>query len=142
MLLIASLGIVIFVAMLLTQRNTERAVMRALGLARRQLRSIFLGEAAIVATVSVVVGTLIGVPMAYMFVQVLRRIFVVPPTLSVPPSLALLLLGLLVGHGGRVGGHPVGVGPPAEARRAAPDGMTMGRSWSRVRWSDDEDIND
>ncbi len=96
MFLIASLGIVIFVAMLLTQRNTERAVMRALGLARRQLRSIFLGEAAIVATVSVVVGTLIGVPMAYMFVQILRRIFVVPPALSVPPSLALLLLGLLV----------------------------------------------
>ncbi len=96
MLLIASLGIVIFVAMLLTQRNTERAVMRALGLARRPLRSILLGEAAIVATVSVVVGTIVGVPMAFMFVQVLRRIFVVPPTLSVPPSLALLLLGLLV----------------------------------------------
>ncbi len=95
MVLIASLGIVIFVAMLLTQRNTERAVMRALGLARRPLRSIMLGEASIVATLSLVVGTVIGVPMAYMFVQVLRRIFVVPPTLSVPPSLALLLLGLL-----------------------------------------------
>jgi ABC-type antimicrobial peptide transport system permease subunit len=54
-----------------------------------------LGEASIVAAVSVVVGSVIGVPMAYMFVQVLRRIFVVPPTLSVPPSLALLLVGLL-----------------------------------------------
>ncbi|MEA2703536.1 MAG: putative transport system permease protein, partial [Actinomycetota bacterium] len=95
MVLIASLGIVIFVAMLLTQRNTERAVMRALGLARRPLRSIMLGEASIVAAVSVVVGSVIGVPMAYMFVQVLRRIFVVPPTLSVPPSLGLLLVGLL-----------------------------------------------
>ena len=85
----------IFVAMLLVQRNTERAVMRALGLARRRLRSIVLGEAAIVATASVVVGTIIGVPMAYMFVQILRRIFVVPPTLSSPDSLPLLLLGLL-----------------------------------------------
>jgi putative ABC transport system permease protein len=96
MLLIASLGIVIFVAMLLTQRNTERAVMRALGLARRPLLAISLAEAALVATAGVVVGTVVGVPMAQLFVQILRRIFIVPPVLSVTPSLAALLLGLLL----------------------------------------------
>ncbi len=96
MLLIASLGIIIFVAMLLVQRTGERAVMRALGLARRRLRAVLLGEAVIVASVSTVAGTIIGVPMAYMFIQVLRRIFVVPPRLSYPPALALLLLGVAV----------------------------------------------
>jgi len=81
MLLIASLGIIIFVATLLVQRTGERAVMRALGLARRRLRAVLLGEAVIVASV--------------MFVQVLRRIFVVPPDgLSYPPSLLLLLVGV------------------------------------------------
>jgi len=94
MLLIASLGIVIFVAMLLVQRSGERAVMRALGLARRRLRALLLGEAVIVASVSTVAGAIIGVPMAYMFIQVLRRIFMVPPRLAFPPALALLLLGV------------------------------------------------
>jgi ABC-type antimicrobial peptide transport system permease subunit len=96
-LLIASLGIVIFVLVLLVQRNAERAVMRALGLARRRLHAVVLGEAVIVAITSVVVGTGIGAPMAYMFAQILRRIFVVPPShLSVPPVVGLLLVGLLV----------------------------------------------
>jgi len=95
MLLIASLGIIIFVATLLVQRTGERAVMRALGLARRRLRAVLLGEAVIVASVSTLAGTLIGVPMAYMFIQVLRRIFVVPPErLSYPASLPLLLAGV------------------------------------------------
>jgi len=95
MLLIASLGIIIFVATLLVQRTGERAVMRALGLARRRLRAILLGEAVIVTFVSTVAGTLIGVPMAFMFIQVLRRIFVVPPdSLSYPASLPLLLVGV------------------------------------------------
>jgi putative ABC transport system permease protein len=95
MLVIASLGIIIFVATLLVQRTGERAVMRALGLARRRLRAVLLGEAVLVATVSTVAGTLIGVPMAYMFIQILRRIFVVPPAaLSYPDSLPLLLVGV------------------------------------------------
>ncbi len=96
-LLIVSLGIVIFVVALLVQRSSERAVMRALGLARRRVHAVILGEAVIVLVVSIIVGLAIGVPMAYMFTQILRRIFVVPPSsLSLPPSEALLLGGLLV----------------------------------------------
>lgn len=92
MLLISSLGIIIFVAMVLVQRSGERAVMRALGLARRPLQAILLGEAVVVTAVSTVAGTVVGVPMAYMFLQVLRRIFIVPPSgLTYPASLAILL---------------------------------------------------
>lgn len=98
MVLIASLATIIFVAALLLQRGTERAVMRALGLARRRLRAMILTEAALVAIVSAVVGTVIGVPMAYMFVQILRRVFIVPPaSVSMPPSGAVVLGALVVG---------------------------------------------
>jgi putative ABC transport system permease protein len=96
-LLIASLAIVIFVVALLVQRNREHAAMRALGLGRQRLRSVVLGEPVFVLAVSVLVGIVISIPMAFMFVQVLRRIFIVPPdTLSFPPTEALLLAGLLV----------------------------------------------
>lgn len=96
-LLIAGLAIVMFVVALLVQRNSERAVMRALGLARRRLHTLILGEATIVVGVGIVVGLAIGIPMAFMFVQILRRIFVVPPSsLTFPTSTAVLLAAVLV----------------------------------------------
>jgi ABC-type antimicrobial peptide transport system permease subunit len=96
-LLIAGLAIVIFVVALLVQRNGERAVMRALGLARRRVHAVILGEATVVLLVSVLVGLVIGVPMAFMFVQILRRIFVVPPSsLTFPTSTVLLLAAVLI----------------------------------------------
>jgi putative ABC transport system permease protein len=96
-LLISSLAIVLFVVALLVQRSSERAVMRAIGLGRRRLQTMILGEAALVLVASVAIGLVTGVPMAYLFVQILRRVFVVPPTsLSFPPSEALVLAGLLL----------------------------------------------
>jgi putative ABC transport system permease protein len=96
-LLISSLAIVLFVVALLVQRSSERAVMRAIGLGRRRLQAVILGEAALVVVASVAIGLVTGVPMAYLFVQILRRVFVVPPTsLSFPPSEALVLVGLLL----------------------------------------------
>jgi len=96
-LLIACLATVLFVAALLMQRDTERATMRALGLARSRLHALVFGEVALVATTSVCIGTVIGVPMAYLFEQILRRVFVVPPTrLSLPPSAFLSVVVLLV----------------------------------------------
>jgi len=96
-LLISSLAIVLFVVALLVQRNSERAVMRAIGLGRRRLHAVLLGEAAFVLVTSVVIGLIVGVPMAYLFVQILRRVFIVPPTsLSFPLSEVALLGGLLV----------------------------------------------
>jgi putative ABC transport system permease protein len=94
--LIASLGIVIFVIGLLLERVPEQATIRALGLARRRLHFLVLSEAALVLVVSVIIGLLIGVPMAFLFIQILRHVFVVPPTqLSLPPSQGLFLAGLL-----------------------------------------------
>jgi hypothetical protein len=58
---------------------------------------VILGEAAFVLVTSVAIGLLIGVPMAYLFIQILRRVFIVPPTsLSFPLSEVALLSGLLV----------------------------------------------
>jgi len=95
MLLIACLATVLFVTAILMQRATERATMRALGLARRRLHALIFGETVFVASTSVVVGTLVGIPMAYLFEQILRRIFVVPPGLRVPLSAGALVVGVL-----------------------------------------------
>jgi ABC-type antimicrobial peptide transport system permease subunit len=58
---------------------------------------VLLGEAAFVLVTSVAIGLAVGIPMAYLFVQILRRVFIVPPTsLSFPLSEVALLAGLLV----------------------------------------------
>jgi len=96
MLLIACLATVLFVAAVLMQRDTERATMRALGLARSRLHALIFGEVVLVATTSVCIGTVIGIPMAYLFEQILRRVFVVPPTRLALPSSALVLVVVLL----------------------------------------------
>jgi len=97
MLLIACLATVLFVAALLMQRDTERATMRALGMARSRLHALIFGEVVLVASTGVVVGTVVGIPMAYLFEQILRRVFVVPPDrLALSPS-AFALVAVLLG---------------------------------------------
>ncbi|MDQ6798341.1 MAG: DUF11 domain-containing protein [Actinomycetota bacterium] len=96
MLLVAVLATVLFVAAVLMQRDTERATMRALGLARPRLHALIFGEVVVVATTSVCIGTVIGIPMAYLFEQILRRVFVVPPTRLALPSSAFFLVVVLL----------------------------------------------
>ena len=61
-----------------------------------QLRAIVLGEAALVALLSLIVGGLVGAAMASMFVLILGPLFVVPPQeISIPVG-ELALLTILV----------------------------------------------
>jgi putative ABC transport system permease protein len=92
--LMSAAGIAIFVFGLMLQRRKEYVTLRALGIRFRQLQGLVIGEAALVAVCGVVSGVLIGTGMAYMYVQVLRPVFTLPPErLSFPP----LQLGVLVG---------------------------------------------
>ena len=72
--------------------------MRALGMRMSQVRTLVLGEAGTVAGVSLVLGSLVGVGMAILFVQILTPLFTIPPTsLAVPGGqLALLYDGAAV----------------------------------------------
>lgn len=94
--LISAAGIAIFVFGLLLQRRKEYVTMRALGIRFGQLRSLVLGEAGLVAVLSLVVGGLVGTAMAYMFVQILGSLFTIPPTSLTFPAPQLVMLAVLV----------------------------------------------
>jgi len=94
--LMSALGIAIFVFGLLLQRAKEHVTMRALGIRMLQLQGLVLGEAGLVAVVSLVIGGLVGTAMSLMFVQILRPLFIIAPDGLAVPGLELALLGLLV----------------------------------------------
>jgi putative ABC transport system permease protein len=97
----SAIGIAIFVFGLLLQRRKEFVTMRALGMGLSKLRGLVVGEAAIVAVLSLVIGGIVGAAMAVMFVQVLTPLFTIPPTgLAVPfGTLGLLATLVLAGVG-------------------------------------------
>jgi putative ABC transport system permease protein len=78
-LLMASLGVAIFVFGLILQRRGENVTMRALGMGTRQLLGIIAGEAGIVAVASLVIGIAVGLAMAVISVQILQPVFTIPP---------------------------------------------------------------
>lgn len=100
-LLMSATGIAIFVFGLLLQRRKEYVTMRALGIRLGQLRNLVLGEAAVVAVLSLLIGGAVGWAMAVLFVQILGPIFTIAPTaLTIPGGelgvLATLVLAALV----------------------------------------------
>jgi putative ABC transport system permease protein len=94
--LMSAAGIAIFVFGLLLQRRKEYVTMRALGIRMGQLRALVLGEAALVAVLSLGVGAAVGAAMAAMFVQILASLFTIPPTSLTVPTGQLALLASLV----------------------------------------------
>jgi putative ABC transport system permease protein len=83
----------IFVFGLLLQRRREYVTLLAQGLPAAKLHALVLGEAAIVAVGGAVTGALAGTAMASLLVHVLRPLFVLDPSLTVPMArIALLAL--------------------------------------------------
>ncbi len=100
MALMSAAGIGIFVFGLLLQRRREYMTLRALGIRMRQLQGLLVGEAASVAVLALLIAVVVGTAMAYLFVQILRPVFTLPPDrLSFPPdqmvSLAALVLAAM-----------------------------------------------
>ena len=93
--LMAATATAMFVFGLLVQRRREYVTLRAQGLQSWEVRRLVLAEAGISAILGTAIGMLIGVGMAAQFVHVLRPIFTLPPTLTVPAS-QLAILGALV----------------------------------------------
>ncbi len=98
--LMSAAGIGLFVFGLLLQRRREYMTLRALGIRMSQLQGLLVGEAAAVALIALLLAAVVGTAMAYMFVQILRPVFTLPPDrLSLPPEqvagLALLVLGVM-----------------------------------------------
>jgi putative ABC transport system permease protein len=95
--LISAAGVAIFVFGLLLQRPREYLTMRALGMRTRQLAVLLAGEAAVVAVLALLTGAAVGTAMAFLFVQILRPVFTLPPdrlTFPVDQVLSLAALGV------------------------------------------------
>jgi ABC-type lipoprotein release transport system permease subunit len=95
-LLMAAAGIAIFVFGLMLQRRREYVTLRSQGLQTRELRTLVLGETAVVTGFGLIAGVLIGAVMGSLLVRVLQPLFILhrSATLSVLGTLALI--GLVV----------------------------------------------
>ena len=90
-LLMTAAAVAIFVFGLTLHRRREYVILRAQGASRRELRMVVLGESTLVALGGLAAGLLVGTGMGYMFIQVLRPLFVLEPRLAFPiPDLARL----------------------------------------------------
>jgi putative ABC transport system permease protein len=99
---VALLGVAVVIALIgigntlglsVLERGRENALLRALGLTRRQLRGTLATEALLLSVVATVLGTAIGVTFAWVGVETLVRPAVVDPTMVLPwGQLALVVL--------------------------------------------------
>ncbi|MEA2150342.1 MAG: putative transport system permease protein, partial [Solirubrobacteraceae bacterium] len=93
-LLMSAAVIAIFVFGLMLERRREYVTMRAQGMLAGELRALVLGEAGVVALVGVGAGLLVGTAMAALLVHVLRGLFILSPSLVLPPLDLAALAGL------------------------------------------------
>ncbi|HEY0345549.1 MAG TPA: FtsX-like permease family protein [Solirubrobacteraceae bacterium] len=83
-LLMSAAVIAIFVFGLMLERRREYVILRAQGMRSGELRALVLGEAAVVAVAGVAAGLAVGVGVAALLVRILRPLFVLDPTLTIP----------------------------------------------------------
>ncbi|WP_122816113.1 ABC transporter permease [Nocardioides pantholopis] len=113
--LIALVGIGNTLGLSVIERARENALLRALGLTRRQLRRMLATEAVLLSVVATVLGTAIGVTFAWVAVQTLVANAVDEAPLVLPWG-QLALVVLVAG----VAGLLAGVLPSRRAARVAP----------------------
>ncbi len=114
-LLMSAAVIGIFVFGLILQRRREYVVLRAQGMHSGGVRSLVLGEVALVATGGLATGLVAGAASAVLLVQVLRGLFILRPGVAVPVSgLAVLVLATAAAA------LACGVGALAMLRRVRP----------------------
>ena len=96
-LLMGAAAIGIFTFGLTLQRRREFVSLRAHGMHAREVRSLVLADAALVATGGLVSGLLVGTCAGFLLVQVLRPLFIVSPGFSLPArALAGLALEVVI----------------------------------------------
>ena len=119
-LAMAVVAIAIFVFGLLLQRRREYVTLRAQGLEPGTIRLLIAAEAGTVAAGGVIAGLLVGAAMGYYFVTVLRPLFVLVPSYSVPLGAVLMPVVLVFAATLVSVGRRFSHGEPARTDRAAP----------------------
>src|SRR5215216_3901894 len=95
-LLVSSVGLAIFLLAMINERQREFGAMRALGANLSHLRRFLFIEAATIGGLSLIIGALVGVGLAFMLVLLLGVIFTIPAHRLSIPIMELVMLGLLV----------------------------------------------
>jgi putative ABC transport system permease protein len=98
-LLIASLGVSLFLLAGLSERRRELATMRAVGASPSQMRATVAAEASAIGAVGIVIGLVTGGLVGLALLSILAGIFDPPASLPVVPPLALAGLLVAVGAG-------------------------------------------
>jgi putative ABC transport system permease protein len=96
-ILVTSVGLGISLLAMINERQREFGAMRALGANLGHLRRFLFAEAFTISGLSLLIGILVGVGLAFMLVMLLGIIFTIPPHgLSVPLLEVILLDGLVI----------------------------------------------
>jgi putative ABC transport system permease protein len=85
-LLMSAAVIAIFTFGLILQRRREYVVLRAQGMHAREIGSLVLGEAGLVAVGGLASGLVVGAGSGFLLVQALRPLFIVSPGFTLPAS--------------------------------------------------------
>jgi len=98
-ILVAAVGLGVFLSASVNERGREFGTMRAFGADLGHLGKTLISEALAIALLSLVLGALIGLVLAGLFVLLLSTIFTIPPQgLSIPwPQLGGLVAMILAG---------------------------------------------
>ncbi len=94
--LIISLGLAIFLLSMVYERAKEFGAMRAVGGSVSQIKRILWSESLTVGVLSVLIGSIIGLPLGRVFVSLLKALYTIPPEGVVIPWGDLIALMLLV----------------------------------------------
>jgi putative ABC transport system permease protein len=94
--LVTSLGLAIFLLAMVNERQREFGAMRALGANLGHLRRFLFAEAFTIGGLSLVIGAVVGVVLAFLLVMLLGVIFTIPAHRLALPGLELFGLAVLV----------------------------------------------
>jgi putative ABC transport system permease protein len=100
--LVTSLGLAIFLLAMVNERQREFGAMRALGANLGHLRRFLFAEAFTIGGLSLVIGAVVGVVLAFLLVMLLGVIFTIPayglalPSLELLGQAALVIIGMIV----------------------------------------------
>jgi ABC-type antimicrobial peptide transport system permease subunit len=92
---ISIIALTLFVGVIVAERKTEYAIMRAVGGTRRQIIAIVIGEFTGLILTSFIASVLLGAVFSWVLMDVLLNLFPFPyvvPFIIVPPYLLLLLI--------------------------------------------------
>jgi putative ABC transport system permease protein len=96
-LLVTSVGLTIFLLAMINERQREFGAMRAMGANLGHLRRFLFTEAVVIGGLSLIIGTLVGIGLAFLLVMLLGVIFTIPAHgLSWPLAGLLILISLVV----------------------------------------------